>query len=59
MKTYVTFTGILFGLLTLVHIWRATVETQLATDPWYILITLAAATLCAWALSLVWQSRRS
>jgi hypothetical protein len=52
-------TGILFGLLTLVHIWRATVETQLATDPWYILITIAAATFCVWGLSLVWRSRRS
>jgi hypothetical protein len=59
MKTYVTTTGILFGLLTLVHIWRATVETHLASDPWYILMTIAAATLCFWALGLVWRSRRS
>ena len=44
MKTYVTTTGAIFGLLALVHVWRAVVEgPHLATDPWYVLITLVAA----------------
>jgi len=41
MKAYVITTGALFGLLTLAHIWRAIDERHLATDPWYILITVA------------------
>ncbi|HEY8131686.1 MAG TPA: hypothetical protein VII12_07315 [Thermoanaerobaculia bacterium] len=49
MKAYVMTTGALFGLLTLAHIWRAIEERHLATNPWYILITVAAAALCVWA----------
>jgi hypothetical protein len=59
MKAYVVTTGTLFGLLTIVHIWRATQEKQLATEPWYILITLAAAALCVWALRVLWRWPRS
>jgi hypothetical protein len=60
MKAYVMTTGALFGLLTLVHLWRIIVEgRQLATDPFYILITLAAAGLCLWALRLLRLSTRS
>jgi hypothetical protein len=58
VKTYVMTTGALFGLLTLAHIWRATLERHLATDPWYILITLATAILCAWACRLLWRAQR-
>ena len=45
--------GAVFGLLTLVHIWRIIVEPHLATDPWFILITLASAALCfaAWRVA--------
>lgn len=53
MKSYVATTGTLFGLLTIVHIWRATQEKQLVTEPWYILITVAAAVLCVWALRVL------
>ena len=59
MKAYVITTGVIFGLLTLVHIWRVTEERHLATDPWYILVTVAAAALCLWAFGLLWRSRRS
>jgi hypothetical protein len=60
MKTYVMITGALFGLLTVVHIWRAIAEEpHLATDPWYVLITLASAALCIWALRLLWRSPKS
>ncbi len=56
MKAYVITTGVVFGLLTLVHVWRAIEEgPQLAAEPWYILITAAAAALCLWAL---WLLRR-
>ena len=54
MKAYVAVTGALFGLLTLVHLWRFVEEgARLAKDPWYVLITAAAAALCLWALRLL------
>ncbi len=60
MKAYVMTTGAVFGLLTLAHIWRVIEEgPQLATEPWYVLITVAAAVLCLWALRLLWRSPRS
>jgi hypothetical protein len=59
MKAYVMTTGAVFGLLTLVHLSRIIVERHLATDPLYILITVAAASLCIWAWRLLMLSRRS
>jgi len=60
MKTYVMTTGTVFGLLTLAHIWRAFVEgPHLAADPSFVLITVAAATLCAWAWRVLRLSSRS
>jgi hypothetical protein len=59
MKAYVMTTGVMFGLLTLAHIWRVTEEPHLASEPWYILITVAAAALCVWALRLLGRSPRS
>lgn len=53
MKAYVATTGAVFGLLTLAHIWRVIEEGHaLATDPWYVLITIASAALCIWAVRL-------
>jgi hypothetical protein len=60
MKAYVMTTGAVFGLLTLAHIWRVIKEApHLGDEPWYILITLAAAALCLWALRLLWRWPRS
>jgi hypothetical protein len=54
VKIYVLITGILFGAITIVHVWRAVAEGRaLATNPWYILITVAAAALCIWAWRLL------
>jgi hypothetical protein len=58
MKAYVAATGTLFGLLTLVHLWRMVEERRLATEPWYLLVTAAAAMLCLWAWRLVRRSSR-
>ena len=50
MKAYVMTTGALFGLLVLVHLWRIVEEGPgPAKDPWFILITVAAAALALWA----------
>ena len=55
MKTYVVATGLLFALLTLVHLWRMAEEPHLVSDPWFVLATAVSAVLCivAW-----WLSRR-
>lgn len=54
MKAYLLTTGTVFGLLALVHIWRVIAESSsLARDPWFLLITVTAAALCAWAIRLL------
>lgn len=59
MKPYVMTTGTLFGLLTGAHIWRVFEEgRQLATDPWFVVVTLGAAGLCLWAWHLLRPSAR-
>jgi hypothetical protein len=52
MKAYVVTTGTVFGLVTIVHLWRMIEERQMATAPWYILITLTTGALCVWAWRL-------
>ena len=59
MKAYVTTTGAVFGLLTVAHVWRVTQESHLARDPWYLLITVAAAALSLWAWRVLRRSSRS
>jgi hypothetical protein len=59
MKAYVITTGVVFGLLTLAHLWRIIVERHLATDPIFILITIIAASLCVWAWRVIRVSARS
>ena len=60
MRAYVMTTGAVFGLLTLAHLLRIIVEgLHLATDPLYVLITVAAGGLCLWAWRLLRLSTRS
>jgi hypothetical protein len=59
MKAYVITSGAVFGLLTLAHLLRIMVEgLHLAKDPLYVLITLAAASLCFWAWRVLRLSKR-
>lgn len=58
MKAYIIATGALFGLITVAHVWRMFEERQLAREPWYVLITVAAAILTVWAGRLVSRSSR-
>ncbi len=56
MKAYLLTACVVFGLLTLTHIWRGIQEGRpLATAPWFILLSLASAPLCVWALRLLWR----
>jgi hypothetical protein len=60
MKAYLITTAVVFALLTLAHIWRGIQEgAQMAAQPWFILITLASAALCVWAVLLLRRSPRS
>jgi hypothetical protein len=50
MRAYVITSGVIFALLTVAHILRVVLENrQLATDPAYILLTLATTALAIWA----------
>jgi tetrahydromethanopterin S-methyltransferase subunit E len=58
MRVYVMTTGVIFGLITLAHIWRAVVEGPgMATNLWFILLTVLAAGLCVWAVRLLLKPR--
>jgi uncharacterized membrane protein len=59
MKAYVITSGAIFGVLTIAHLLRIAVENRhLATDPFFVLITLASATLCIWAWYVLRRSNR-
>ncbi|HEV8598179.1 MAG TPA: hypothetical protein VGQ69_02355 [Gemmatimonadales bacterium] len=54
MKAYLITTAAVFGLLTVLHVWRIFAEgTHLARDPGFLLITVASAALCVWACRLL------
>ena len=54
MKAYVATTGIVFLILTLVHLWRVYLEgTSLAKQPFFAIATLISAALCLWAWRLL------
>jgi hypothetical protein len=56
MRAYVMTTGVIFGLLALVHLWRVVEEwPHLATDPWFLIITVLAAALSVWAWRVLRQ----
>ena len=59
MKAYIITTGTVFGLIALAHVARIFAEgTTVARDPWFLLLTMAAAGLCGWAVRLVWRAPR-
>ena len=53
MRAYVIATGVIFGLVTVAHIWRIVDEPNLAREPWFVLLTIATAVLTvgAWRLA--------
>jgi hypothetical protein len=52
MRTYLATTGVLFALLVVAHVWRATIEPTLVRDPWFLIFSVLAAGLSIWAFSL-------
>lgn len=58
MRSYVLVTGIAAGLIVLAHVARVVEEgMHLVGDPWWILMTIAAAALCLWAVRLLAGAR--
>ena len=50
MKAYVMTTGAVFGLIALAHLLRILAEgPHLATDPFFVLLTVLATALSLWA----------
>jgi hypothetical protein len=58
MRAYLTTTGVLFALLVVAHVWRATAEPNLVRDPWFLLFSVLAAGLSIWAFSLLRRAPR-
>ena len=56
MRAYLITTSAIFGLLVVVHIWRMVVEAGVS-NPWFLGITVLAAAMCGWALSLLRHQR--
>jgi hypothetical protein len=54
MKAYVLTTGVIFGLITAAHVARIVAEGRhLATEPLFMLLTVASTGLCVWAATLL------
>lgn len=54
MKAYLVSTGVVFGVITLLHIWRMFLESDtLLRDPWFWLTTVTAASFAVWAFRLL------
>ena len=54
MRTYVTITGVIFGLITVAHIWRIVAEgSRLATQPFFVLMTVVSTAFTLWAVRLL------
>jgi hypothetical protein len=60
MKGYLITTGIIFGLITIAHVWHVFEEgSRLAMDPLFGLLTIASAALSVWAWRLWRRLSRS
>ena len=61
MKAYLITTGVIFGLLAILHVWRMFGETGFHghRDPWFIAITLISAAFSIWAFQLLRKASRS
>jgi dolichyl-phosphate-mannose--protein O-mannosyl transferase len=58
MKFYLAATGTVFGALAIAHLWRIVAESHsLATNPWFVGITLISAALSIWAFRLLLRNR--
>jgi hypothetical protein len=59
MKPYVATTGILFVIVTAMHVLRIFEEPHLARAPWYVLLTVVTGALSVWAMRLYQKAPRA
>jgi hypothetical protein len=54
VRTYVATTGVVFGAITVAHVWRAFEEGRgVAHDPFFLVLTAISAAVSVWALVLL------
>lgn len=54
MRAYLAITGVMFALIAVAHLWRIAVESRaLATEPWFMGLTVLAAVMSVWAFRLL------
>jgi hypothetical protein len=59
MKPFLLVTTIVFGLVTIAHVWRIFGESAaLARDPWFLALTVLAAALSIWSAVLFRRAQR-
>jgi hypothetical protein len=60
MKAYVLTSGLIFGLLAVAHVLRIVLENRhLASEPFFVLVTLACAALALWAAFVIRPAKQS
>jgi hypothetical protein len=59
IKAYLAVTAVVFGLLVVAHVLRVIEEGPRVLNIWWVLITVLAAGLCAWAGRLFLLVRRA
>ena len=60
MRAYLVTTGVMFALIAVAHVWRIAVESRaLATEPWFMGLTIVAVAMSVWAFRLLRTSPRS
>ena len=52
MRSYIAVTGVLFVLLAGIHVARVVAEPDVARQPFFIVVTLVAVGMAAWAATL-------
>jgi hypothetical protein len=58
VKAYLATTGVVFALLTILHVWRFVAEAGgPGRDPWFIFISLVAAAFTAWSAMLLFRQK--
>ncbi len=60
MKAYLITTGIIFALITILHVWKAFAEGPgTAKNPFFIVLTILTTSLSVWAFRLLKISKRA
>lgn len=58
MKAYLATTGVVFAILTVLHIWRMVAEGGgPGRDPWFLFISVVAAGFTVWSAMLLMRQK--